>query len=293
MYPLAAACRAIIGRMSIPLLRVTVTMLVVLASLASVRSIHAQSAVPRSSFDAFEVATIKPAAPDDLNPGRYLRMQSAHIFQVKNYTVNGLIAAAYNLHPRAISGGPPWAASDRYVVVAKTPGDLRPTYDDQMTMLRQLLTDRLRLTVHREKKTFAVYELTVARGGSKLKASTALPDESLNVTSTVYPAAAGGIDHVLMPARNVTMAQFAAVLQRAILDRPVVDATGLTGRYDFDLEWTPDETQFGGELTPVSPDSGKPGFGAALQQQLGLGIEATRAPIEALVIDRLYRPSDN
>ncbi len=105
-------------------------------------------------------------------------------------------------------------------------------------------------------------------------------------------AAAGGIDYVFLPARNVTLAQFASVLQRAILDRAVVDHTGLTGRYDFDLEWTPDETQFAGELTPVSPESGKPAFVPALQR-LGLKIEATRAPIEAIVIDRVSRPSDN
>ena len=251
-----------------------------------------QSPAPSAVFDAFEVATIKPTDPDDVNPGRYIRMQSAHIFQVKNYTVNGLIAAAYSLTPRAISGGPSWTESEHYEIIAKTPGDPRPTWDDQMAMLRQLLADRFGLTIHREKKTFPVYEITVAKGGSKLKDSTALPDESSNVTSTVHPAAAGGIDYVFLPARNVTLAQFASVLQRAILDRAVVDHTGLTGRYDFDLEWTPDETQFAGELTPVSPDSGKPAFVPALQR-LGLKIEATRAPIEAIVIDRVARPSDN
>jgi uncharacterized protein (TIGR03435 family) len=97
----------------------------------------------------------------------------------------------------------------------------------------------------------------------------------------------------VMPARNVTMAQFAGILQRAILDRPVVDSTGISGRFDFDLEWTPDESQFGGQLPPGPPDSAKPGLYAAMQQQLGLKIEATRGPIEALVIDRIERPSDN
>jgi uncharacterized protein (TIGR03435 family) len=220
-------------------------------------------------------------------------MQSAHRFQAKNYTVQGLIAAAYNLNPRAISGAPAWAESDRYEVIGATPGDLRPTYDDQMAMVRQLLSDRFNLAFHREKKEFSIYELTVSKGGPKLKTSPSPPDESPNLTSTLYPAASGGIDHALLPARNVTMAQFASLLQRAILDRPVVDNTGLTSRYDFDLEWTPDESQFGGQLPPGPPDSGKPGLFAALRQQLGLNIEATRGPIEILVIDRVERPSEN
>jgi uncharacterized protein (TIGR03435 family) len=246
-----------------------------------------------SSFEAFEVATIKPAAPGDAKAGRYIRMQSAHRFQAKNYTVKGLIAAAYSLNPRAVSGGPPWIESDVFEIIGATPGDLRPTYDDQMTMLRKLLTDRFHLTYRREKKDFSIYDLTVAKDGPKLRPSAAPPDESPNLTSTVYPAASGGIDHIMLPARNATMGQFAALLQRAILDRPVVDNTGLTTRYDFDLEWTPDESQFGGTLPPGPPDTPQPGLFAALQQQLGLKMEATRGPIETLVIDRLDRPSEN
>ena len=88
------------------------------------------------------------------------------------------------------------------------------------------------------------------------------------------------------------MAQFALVLQRAIFDRPVTDATGLTGRYDFDLEWLPDETQFGGQLQG-SQDSAQPGLFAALREQLGLRIAATRGPVETLVVDHVGRPSEN
>lgn len=181
-----------------------------------------------------------------------MRMQGAQRFQAKNYALKELIAAAYSLNPRAISGGPAWVESDRYEINAKTPGELRPAYDDQMAMLRKLLTSRFELTFHREKRNFSIYDLTVFKDGPKLKDSKALPDEPSNMTSTVFPSTSGGIDHVLLPARNVTMAQFAAFLQRAILDRPVIDSTGIAGRYDFDLQWTPDETQFGGQL-PQGP----------------------------------------
>ena len=89
------------------------------------------------------------------------------------------------------------------------------------------------------------------------------------------------------------MGDLASLMQRAMLDRPVVDKTGLSGRYDFDLEWAPDETQFGGEV-PVAPaDAPSPPFFSAIQQQLGLRLEATKGPIAALVVDKAERPSAN
>lgn len=264
-------------------------LLVVITGLAA-----AHAAAQKTDFDAFEVATIKPAAPQDVTTkARYIRMQSAHAFQAKNYTVGGLIAAAYSLNPRAISGGPAWVQSDAWEIVAKAPGENRPTYDEQMTMLRRLLADRFNLNFHREKKEFAIYTITLLKSNPNLRPSTAPPDEAANMTSTVYPAASGGIDHVHLPAHNVTMTQFAGLLSRAILDRPVVDNSGLTGRYDFDLEWTPDETQFGGNLPPGPPDSPKPSLFLAMQQELGLKIEAARGPIETLVIDRVEKPTEN
>jgi uncharacterized protein (TIGR03435 family) len=220
-------------------------------------------------------------------------MQSAHRFEIRNYTVNGLIAAAWDLTPRAISGGPAWSDSDRYEVVALAPSELRPTYDEQMIMLRKLLAERFGLKFHREKKQFSIYELTVATGGAKVTKSDAPFDEASNVTSTLYPASSGGIDHALLPAHNITMLQFASVLQRAILERPVVDNTGLAGRYDFKLEWTPDGSQFGGQLPSGAPDSDKPGLFEAVQQQLGLRITATKGPLDTLVIEALQRPSAN
>jgi uncharacterized protein (TIGR03435 family) len=246
-----------------------------------------------AQFDAFEVATIKPAGLQDDRAGRYIRMQSAHVFQAKNYTVHGMIAAAYDLNPRAISGGPAWVDSQPWEIIAKTPGEKRPNWDDQMVMLRKMLAERFNLSFHREKKQFNIYDLTVSKEGSKLKPTEAPPDEAPNMTSTVYPAASGGIDRAVLPAHNITIAQFAGLLNRAILDRPVVDHTGLAGRYDFELEWTPDETQFGGQLPPGPPDEPKPGLFLAMQQKLGLRIEATRGAVDAIVIDRIERPTDN
>jgi uncharacterized protein (TIGR03435 family) len=79
-----------------------------------------------------------------------------------------------------------------------------------------------------------------------------------------------------------------------VLDRPILDQTGLSARYDFDLEWTPDETQFGGNLPTVSPENArKPDLFAALQQQLGLRLESSKGPVDCIVIDSAQRPSEN
>ncbi len=96
-----------------------------------------------------------------------------------------------------------------------------------------------------------------------------------------------------MPARNATMREFASVLQRAALDRPVFDKTGLNGKFDFDLTWSPDETQFGGELPPAPPDAAAPPFFIALQKQLGLKLEPTKGPVQTIFVDSVARPSEN
>jgi|SRR5579863_535314 len=262
-----------------------VAVLIVTAS-----GIFAQPPAARPAFDSFEVATIKPAPPD--SRGRVVRMQSAHQLFAKNFTLKELVGYAYSLTPRAISGGPAWIESDRYDILAGTPGEVRPTQDEQMQMMRKLLADRFSLGFHREPKEFPIYALTVAKNGSKLKESSGPPDALPELVNVVYPEEPAGV-RIVLPARNATMGQFAAMMNRAVLDRPVVDQTGLSGKYDFDLEWTPDETQFGGQLPQGTPEHPKPDLFAAVQQQLGLRLEATKGPIEALVIDKVERPSEN
>jgi uncharacterized protein (TIGR03435 family) len=262
-----------------------------LALLILASGIFAQSTAPspattRPKFDTFEVATIKPMDPD-WKSGRYITMQGNNRFIEKAYTLKLLIAAAYDLNPRTISGGPSWIESARYDIVAVTPGDVRPTRQEQMSMLRSLLTDRFKLTFHREPGEFSIYQLEIAKSGSKLKES-ATPDAPTTVgPAVVYP------QRIVLPARNATMADFAFLLQRAILDRPVVDKTGLSARYDFDLEWAPDETQFGGDVPSASAEAPSPPLFSAVQQQLGLRLVPTRGLVDALVVDKAERPSAN
>jgi len=232
----------------------------------------------------FEVATIKPAAT---TAGRYITLQGNNRFIAKNYTLKLLIAAAYDLNSRTISGGPAWIESDAFDIAAATPGDTRPTHGEQMLMLRALLADRFALTFHREQKDFAIYSLELAKTGAKLAASTATPDTPPTVgPAVVYP------DRVVLPVKNATLDDFAQLMQRAILDRPVVNHTGLTARYDFSLEWAPDESQFGGGVK-IEPETQSAPLFTAIQQQLGLTLKATRGPVAALVVDSAARPAAN
>src|SRR5580658_7671377 len=260
-----------------------------IAILVSAAGLLAQSPAPRPAFNEFEVATIKPAA--DEQSGAFIRMQSAHRFHVKNYSLKSLVGAAYNLTPRAISGGPAWAVSDHYDILAGTPGEIQPNLDEQMSMLRKLLADRFKLTFHRDQKEFSIYALSITKNGPKLKESTAPPEKLPELVSVVFP------DRVLLPARNTTMAEFAShLMNRGVLDRPVVDKTGLSGKYDFELEWADDETQFGGKLrkrASAEDGSDKPDFFAAVQQQLGLRLDATKGLVDVLIIDQVERPSEN
>jgi uncharacterized protein (TIGR03435 family) len=240
-------------------------------------------------FGEFEVASIKPTAPGE--NGRWIRMLSTTEFAARNHTVKTLIAAAYDLNPQAILAGPAWVESDHYDIVARTPGTVRPTLNEQMAMLRKLLADRFGLTFHREEMEMRVYALTVAKGGHKLQESTLSADVSPQGPPPLIFVVSPQL--IKLPGRYATMGEFASVLQRATLEYPVLNRTGLSGRYDFDLEFTPDESVFGGALGNGTDESTKPHLFAAVQQQLGLRLEATKGAVQALTIDHVARPSAN
>lgn len=240
-------------------------------------------------FDAFEVATIKPTPPD-WRGGRFIRMQTAHQLVARNHALRTLLAAAYDLSPKAISGGASWVDDKHFDILAVAPGETRPNLDQQMAMLRKLIDERFQLTFHRERKEMPVYALTVAKTGIKFKESPAVepPPEG-------FPALAFVIapPMVRLPARHATLGEIVSVMQRAAFDRPVIDQTGLAGRYDLDLEFTPDDSLFGGMLHFEPTDEAKPGLLTALQEQLGLKLESTRGPVDVLVIDRASPPTEN
>lgn len=238
---------------------------------------------------AFEVATIKPARPE----GRFsILVNRSAMLNTTNTSVSDLIKFAYGVHPRQIVNGPSWLESEKFDVTGKPDTEGIPNLEQLKTMMQKLLADRFQLKFHREKKELSVYAITVTKTGSKI---------AKNTIGGALPGFGGPPQNFNV--RNSTMADFAMVLQANILDRPVVDQTGFGDvRYDFTLKWTPDAGQAGLGGAPPNPnapppaqhpDDAPPDIFTAFQQQLGLKLESVKAPVDAIVIDRLEKPSEN
>ncbi|MGD1093857.1 MAG: TIGR03435 family protein [Bryobacteraceae bacterium] len=184
-----------------------------------------------------------------------------------------------------LSGGPEWVATDRFDLVAEAGGVGRPTSKEFELMVQKLLAEGFKLTFHREQKELSVYALTVGPSGPKLKKSEKDPTDPPRLGFTALGR---------LPAVNASMPEFAKVMQLTVLDRPVVDQTGLAGKFDFDLNWAPDQTQFAGIGLRPSPDadgSKLPDLFTAIQSQLGLKLQPANASIEVFVIDGAEKPS--
>ena len=239
----------------------------------------------------FEVATIKPSDPG--RPGKLFTVRGRDVVTV-NTTFNDLITMAYNIHLRQVTGGPSWLDSDKYDITGRPDVPGQPSVAQIKTMLQKLLTDRFQLQFHRDHKELSVYAITVAKTGLKIAKSQADP----NSLPGLFFGGAGPAGGVAFNVRNATMAEVANILQGSVLDKPVVDQTGLTEKYDFIVKFTPDAGQMasfgaaGAPPPPSSPDA-PPDLFAAFQQQLGLRIETSKAPVEVLVIDKVEKPSAN
>ena len=151
-------------------------------------------------------------------------------------------------------------------------------------MLRVLLADRFKLSFHHDMKQLPAYALVVGKNGTKMKPRT--PGDGGPGFRLVFQGAR-------LPGRNASIGQLIFVLQSQVLDRPVLDQTGLTGNFDFDLSWMPNETQFGGRGAAIPADPDSPDIFTAIQEQLGLKLEAQKGPVDVLMIDRTESPSPN
>lgn len=236
---------------------------------------------------AFTVATIKPGDPS--RQGKLFTVRGADVLTI-NTTLNDLIGMAYSLHPRQLSGGPAWMETDKYDVTGRPDVPGQPNQDQMKIMIQKLLADRFQLKFHREKKELTVYAVTVGKTGIKFSKSERDPN---GLPSLLFGGPGPGMSFRVA---NATMAQYADTMGAA-LERPVVDQTGLTGKYDFVLKWTPDETQFrsfgGAPPPPPANVEAPPDLFTAIQEQLGLKLESAKAPVDVLVIDHVEKPSDN
>lgn len=243
-------------------------------------------AQPPATPPTFDVSTIKSASPDA--QGMSFRFVGARRFMANNHTLKECIGYAYNLTPALIPGGPPWIETDRYDIVGETPGEARPAPGQTVLMFQALLADRFKLKFHREPKEMTVYNLVVSKGGPKFGESAAGPDAPPGLLIE------GNSKGALLPAHNATMAGFASLLQRVVLDRPVIDRTGLTSRYDFTLEWSLEGTRqgMGAPARTGSDTDTMPSIFASIQK-LGLKLEPAKAMVDVLIIDRAEKPDAN
>jgi bla regulator protein BlaR1 len=207
---------------------------------------------------------------------------------VMNTPLSNLIGAVYHLHAFQVSGGPPWINSTRFDITAKAE-DVSPP--EQMTslraiVLRTVLKDRFHLQFHREMKELPVYILTVAESGLKLPRSN-------GVSSSGKPGANMYLNHT-MDAIGFSIAEIpgtrpgvttilSSELGRMGIDERVVDKTGVTGLFDFHLEWSP----------APSSDPDRPSLFTAVREQLGLKLTPGKAPVEILVVDHAEDPTEN
>lgn len=240
--------------------------------------------IPAMAPDAhptFEVATIKPTPPDERR--RMFSFRGTELV-IKNMSLHDLLKFVYQLQNREIAGEPNWVSTERWDIEAKpdTPGMASPAQMNEM--IKKLLADRFALRSHDEQREMAAYALEVGKNGPKLTVAKA----SVPTGFSMGPL---GVMH----AGGATMDDLAHVLQGDILDRPVVDKTGLHGRWNFTLQWTPDESQFPGVKLPrpAADDSPYPPLFTAIQEQLGLRLEPLKLQVPVLVIDRVAQPTPN
>ena len=233
----------------------------------------------------FEVATIRPHNPDV--PGFGMQIRGGRFTTVAT-SLSSLIAFAYELHPRQILGATNWVETEKYDIVAEAGG--REEAANRPAMIRQvqaLLTDRFALAFHRERKRLSVYEIIVGKNGPKFLKNTGDPN-----ANPTYGFSGLGV----MTATNARIANLAVWLQRYVLDRPVVDHTGILGVYSFNLNWKADEFQFSdiaGVLPRSADEADRSDLYTSIQQQLGLKLKTTKAQVDVFVIDHVDRPSAN
>jgi uncharacterized protein (TIGR03435 family) len=242
-------------------------------------------AMPVDADPSFEVATVKPSPPDATGRRFHIDDLSGRM-TVLNNSLSDLIIFAYNIHSSQLKDLPGGLGSARFDIVATSDTPGQPNDRQVRSMLRKLIAERFMLAVHYEKKEMSVYAIGVAKSGPKLTRTQftgTLPSET-GTTRTVFT--------------NAMIADLAGFLQAIVLDRPVVDQSGMEGRYDFTLNWTADESQFRDSGLPTAaladPNAETfPDLFTAVQQQLGLKLESTRARVDILVIDHVEKPTQN
>ena len=270
------------------------TLLTALVLVTLAPAVRAQTQAPSATSiqpPSFDVISVKPNKTSLGVHGLIITEFTADGFRGTNVPVHTLLLQAYGLHEGESFGEPAWANSEVFDIEAKVAGPDVAAFskldsDQLQAMLRQILAERFGLVAHRETRELPVYAMSVAKGGPKLKEF---------VFDPAVPASArrgGGVQMSMgmIAAHECTIPYFLSMLSRQ-LGRTVIDRTGLTGNYDFTLRWSPDNSAT--SASEGAQADTLPSIFTAVQEQLGLKLESTKAPASVLVVDHLERPSQN
>jgi bla regulator protein BlaR1 len=298
---------------------------------ASARSASAgQTAVPEWQTRAggkmsFEVASIHLSKPGAFTPPNFalddldnFDGENPHGRFYADFPLEVYITFAYKLHVTAaethtlVTPLDKWISTDSFVIQAKAEGS--PTKDQMRLMVQPLLADRFGLSAHYENQEVPVFTLVLnkpGRTGPKLRphaegtpCDVKVPSPENDVPfrpGPVFPTICNAVmlvpkpNHaMLLGSRNITIDAIAGALPSVErLGRPVVDETGLTGTFDFTLEWMPEPDHAAAPGAPIPPDSEAPSFMGALNDQLGLKLRSGKASLPVLIVDHVERPSEN
>jgi uncharacterized protein (TIGR03435 family) len=253
---------------------------------------------PSSKPLVFEVSTVKPSKPQ---MGDSMMMFTADGVSITGIPLRMVIREAFGIEDDRIIGEPGWVKSSSFDIEAKVAAEDVPrlkgiSFDQRRQMLIPLLEERFGLKIHHETREMPEYDLVIAKGGVKMNASK--PDDPPGHGQHMLMS--GGSGHI---ESQGTGTQPLAHLLSSQLGRSVEDKTGLTGNYDYKLDWTPDDAAAtaaqaadggqpgAGNATP--PDTPGPSLFTALQEQLGLKLEPRKGSVDVIVIDHIEQPSAN
>jgi len=246
----------------------------------------------------FDVASVKSNHSGDEESASFV--QPGGRYTATNVTLRTLVKSAYGLHDSQFVGGPSWINSERFDIIAKAEGYTTPSAfrDQARLMLRPLLADRFKLVLRRERRTLPVYALVLAKSGGGFgpqfhRSNARDCNGSLVAMATVAGAAEPAVPlpcgaEVYRPghlaARGMALSNLVLNVSRWT-DRVVVDRTGLEGKFDWDLQWIPEDLTRDSIVALEGPS-----LVAALRDQAGFRLEGQRRAIEVLAVDRAERP---
>jgi len=276
----------------------------------------ADKADPSIKVPSFDVISVKPARAGS-GPGMGMAMGVRIMpdgFTASNLPAHFLLMQGFKVNDNQITGEPGWLKTDRWDIEAKVAGEdvatlSKLTFDQRQSMFQQVLADRFALKLHHETREMPVYALVVAKGGSKLTESK--PDPNAPGGATTGPGRRMMMGRGRLEGQGTTIDFLISALSGQA-GRNIIDKTGLTGRYDFSLNWSPDEGGGGGggmgRPGDDPPHAGPPGAGpapaggdmasgpslfTALEEQLGLKLVPEKGPVDVIVIDSVGRPAEN